>query len=189
MTSVVSAICGKLDYYRLTKHQYPTGVLPPREEEYLRSILKLHLRYNPEVYGENATAYGTRWATEISTSIWGAPYLTERTKMELSDMIASKVCDNVAYGPKMTVKQSYLKVAERTGLHPDQVQVVVESIMALAVERIALGEEFDIADRIRLKKTRGKKTKVRARCMHKLFVDVGRNTAPPEVHTPQLFFN
>ena len=30
------------------------------------------------------------------------------------------------YGPKMTVKQSYLKVAERTGLHPDQVQVAFE---------------------------------------------------------------
>ena len=166
MTSVVSAICGRLDYYRLTKHQYPTGVLPPREEEYLRSILKLHLRYNPEVYGENATAYGTRWATEISTRIWAAPYLTETTKMELSDMIASKV-SHVAYGPKMTVRQSYLKVAERTGLHPDQVQVAVESIMALAAERMAHGEEFVIADRLRLKQTKGKKTKVQARCMHK----------------------
>ena len=104
--------------------------------------------------------------------------MTETTKMELSDMIASKVCDDVAYGPKMTVKQSYLKVAERTGLHPDQVQVAVESIMALAAERMANGEEFVIADRIRLKQTKGKKTKVQARCMHKLFVDVGRKTAP-----------
>ena len=104
MTSVMEAICGSLDYYRLTAHEYPTGMLPPREKEYLRSIFRLHLKYNPEVNGENATAYGTRWATEISTRIWAAPFLTETTKMELSDMIASKVCDDVAYGPKMTVK-------------------------------------------------------------------------------------
>ena len=83
------------------------------------------------------------------------------------------------YGPKMTVKQSYLKVAERTGLHPGQVQVAVESIMALAAERMAHGEEFVIADRIRLKQTKGKKKKVQARCMHKLFVDVGRKTVNP----------
>ena len=83
------------------------------------------------------------------------------------------------YGPKMTVKQSYLKVAERTGLHPDQVQVAFESIMKLAAERMAKGEEFVIGDMICLKKTKGKRKTVTARCMHKLFVDVGLTTVIP----------
>ena len=83
------------------------------------------------------------------------------------------------YGPKMTVKQSYLKVAERTGLRPDQVQVAFDSIMKLAAERMAKGEEFVIGDMISLKKTKGKRKTVTARCMHKLFVDAGLATVIP----------
>ena len=81
--------------------------------------------------------------------------------------------------PKMTVEQSYLKVAERTGLHPDQVQVAFESIMKLAAERMSKGEEFVIGDMISLKKTKGKRKTVTARCMHKLFVDAGLATVIP----------
>ena len=79
----------------------------------------------------------------------------------------------------MTVEQSYLKVAERTGLHPDQVQVAAGSIMELAAERMAKGKEFVIADMICLKKTKGKQKTVLSRCMHKLFVDVGLTTVIP----------
>ena len=184
---LLAIIIHTLDYYdiRARRHRYRSGKLTCLEEEHIISTICHSSQFLPEVA---ETEVIRRWAQAVTTTIWEKAYLTETAKKQISDIIDSEVA-HVAYGPKMTVKQSYLKVAERTGLHPDQVQVVVESIMALAVERIALGEEFDIADRIRLKKTRGKKTKVRARCMHKLFVDVGRNTAPPEVHTPQLFFN
>jgi len=88
-------------------------------------------------------------------------------------------CTVVTYCPKMTVKQSYLKVAERTGLPPDKVQKAVEGIMKLAAERMKAGEEFVLADMISLKKTKGNNKTVKALCMHKLFVDAGLKTVIP----------
>ena len=92
--------------------------------------------------------------------------MTETAKKQISDINDSEVA-HVAYGPNLTVEQSYLKVAERTGLRPNQFPVAVESIMKLAAERMSNGEEFVIANRIRLKQTKGKKKKLQADCMHK----------------------
>ena len=60
--------------------------------------------------------------------------------------IVGMYCIVITYCPKMTVKQSYLKVAERTGMPADKVQKAVEGIMKLAAERIKAGEDFVLAD-------------------------------------------
>ena len=171
---LLAIIIHTLDYYdiRARRHRYRSGKLTCLEEEHIISTICHSSQFLPEVA---ETEVIRRWAQAVTTTIWEKAYLTETAKKQISDIIDSEVA-HVAYGPNLTVEQSYLKVAERTGLRPNQVQVVVESIMKLAAERMSNGEEFVIADRIRLKQTKGKKKKLQADCMHKLFVDVRRET-------------
>ena len=108
--------------------------MTPLEEEHLIWGIKQELHFIPEVAKNEVI---TCWAQAVTSIIWEIPFLTETSKMQLSDIIDSNV-SHVAYGPKLTVKQSYLKVAQKAGLRPDQVQVATEAgfteLMNLATE-------------------------------------------------------
>ena len=107
--------------------------MTPLEEDHLIWGIKQELHFIPEVAKHQVI---TCWAQAVTNIIWEIPFLTDAAKMQLSDIIDSNV-SHVEYGPKLTLKQAYKKVAQRTGLLPDQVQLAVEGIMNLHMEPMA----------------------------------------------------
>ena len=106
--------------------------MTPLEEDHLIWGIKQELHFIPEVAKNQVI---TCWAQAVTNIIWEIPFLTDAAKMQLSDIIDSNV-SHVEYGPKLTLKQAYKKVAQRTGLLPDQVQLAVEGIMNLHMEQM-----------------------------------------------------
>ena len=133
MHPLLQKICDRLDYYEFRSQRYLDGKLTPLEEDHLIWGIKQELHFIPEVAKHQVI---TCWAQAVTNIIWEIPFLTDAAKMQLSDIIDSNV-SHVEYGPKLTLKQAYKKVAQRTGLLPDQVQLAVEGIMNLHMEPMA----------------------------------------------------
>ena len=134
MHPLLQKICDRLDYYEIRAQKDEDGKLTPREERQLIFEIKLELQFIPEVAKNQVL---TCWAQAVTNIIWEIHFLTDRAKMQLSDIIDSNV-SHVEYGPKLTLQQAYKKVAQRTGLLPDQVQLAVEGIMNLHTEQMAI---------------------------------------------------